>query len=74
MGLSGRPFQVVDVPRSGISGPMIIWGEIVICLYLEWLPQSEEELRDFTLYFQRVSFFPDVPEHEAITDVFLPLK
>lgn len=49
-------------------------GEIVICLYLEWLPQSEEELRDFPLYFQRVSFFPDVPEHEAITDVFLPLK
>ena len=43
-------------------------------LYREWLPNSEEEPRDFPLYFQRVSFFPDVPEHEAITDIFLPLK
>ena len=42
-------------------------------LYKEWLPGSDEEPRDFPLYFQRVSFFPDVPEHEAITDVFLPL-
>ena len=37
-------------------------------------PASGEEPRDFPLYFQRVSFFPDVPEHEAITDVFLPLR
>lgn len=43
-------------------------------LYAEWLPQSGEELRDFPLFFQRVSFFPDVAEHEAVTDVFLPLK
>jgi AraC family transcriptional regulator len=38
------------------------------------LPQSDEELRDFPLFFQRVSFFPDVAESEAVTDVFLPLK
>lgn len=46
----------------------------VLYLYSQWLPQSGEELREFPLYFQRVTFFPDVPEHEAITDVFLPLK
>lgn len=43
-------------------------------LYADWLPQSGEELRDFPIYCQRVRFFPDVPEHEAITDIFLPLK
>lgn len=48
--------------------------ELVSYLYSEWLPQSGEELRDFPLYFQRVRFFPDVPEHEAVTDIFLPLK
>ena len=42
-------------------------------LYREWLPDSGEELRDFPLYCQRVSFFPDVPEREAITDLYLPL-
>jgi AraC family transcriptional regulator len=43
-------------------------------LYAEWLPQSGEELRDFPLFFQRVKFFPDVAESEAVTAVFLPLK
>lgn len=48
-------------------------GETVSRLYFEWLPQSGETLRDFPMFFQRVAFFPDVPEHEAVTDVFLPL-
>jgi AraC family transcriptional regulator len=43
-------------------------------LYADWLPQSREELRDFPLFLQRVLFFPDVAENEAITDIFLPLK
>jgi AraC family transcriptional regulator len=47
--------------------------ETIRFLYVQWLPESGEELRDFPLFFQRVRFFPDVPEHEAVTDVFLPL-
>lgn len=43
-------------------------------LYGDWLPNSGEELRDFPLYAQRLRFFPDVPEHEAVTDLFLPLR
>ena len=43
-------------------------------LYRDWLPASREEPRDFPLYCRRVSFFPDVPEHEAVTDLFLPLE
>jgi len=43
-------------------------------LYADWLPRSGEELRDFPIYVQRVSFPPDVPENEAVTDVFLPLR
>jgi AraC family transcriptional regulator len=37
------------------------------------LPASGEALPDFPLYCQRVSFVPMVAEHEAITDIFLPL-
>ncbi|MFZ5749386.1 MAG: AraC family transcriptional regulator [Pseudomonadota bacterium] len=44
-----------------------------MCLYRDWLPDSGEEARDFPLFAQRVCFFPDVPEHEAVTDLFLPL-
>jgi hypothetical protein len=28
-----------------------------------------EEPRDFPLFCQRISFFPDVAEHEAVTDI-----
>ncbi len=33
-----------------------------------------EDLRDFPMYCQRLSFMPDVAEHEAVAEVFLPLK
>jgi AraC family transcriptional regulator len=49
-------------------------GDAVSYLYADWLPRSGEEPRDFPLYFQRLSFFPDVAEHEAATDILLPLK
>ncbi|WP_148714086.1 AraC family transcriptional regulator [Chitinolyticbacter meiyuanensis] len=42
-------------------------------LYLQWLPASGEALRDFPLFVERVRFFPDVPEREAVIDLFLPL-
>lgn len=43
-------------------------------LYRDWLPVSGEEVRDFPLYCQRIAFFPEVPEHEAVAELFLPLK
>ncbi|MBY0322703.1 MAG: AraC family transcriptional regulator [Reyranella sp.] len=43
-------------------------------LYRDWLPASGEEVRDFPIYCQRLSFFPEVPEHEAVAELFLPLK
>ncbi|HKP26676.1 MAG TPA: AraC family transcriptional regulator [Dongiaceae bacterium] len=50
------------------------FADAALYLYAGWLPGSGEELRDFPLYCQRISFFPDVPEHEGVTDLFLPLK
>ena len=43
-------------------------------LYRDWLPTSGEEARDFPLYCQRLAFFPEVPEHEAVAELFLPLR
>jgi len=43
-------------------------------LYRDWLPASGEDARDFPIYCQRLSFVPEVPEHEAVADLFLPLK
>ncbi|MEJ2641856.1 MAG: GyrI-like domain-containing protein [Desulfosarcinaceae bacterium] len=40
----------------------------------EWLPKSGEVMCDFPLIFHYVNVGLDVKEHEAITDVYLPLK
>jgi AraC family transcriptional regulator len=49
-------------------------GRSIMHLYATWLPGSGEELRDFPLFMQRVTFFPDVPDSEAVTDIYLPLR
>ena len=55
-------------------GPEATLGQSIRYLYGAWLPASGEEPRDFPLFLQRVVFFPDVPEHEAVTDIYLPLQ
>lgn len=50
------------------------FGEIVSFLYTTWLTNTGTELRDFPIYFERVSLFPDVPENEMITDIYLPIE
>ncbi len=49
-------------------------GECAYYLYRDWLPGSGEELRDFPLYFHYLNLRPDTPDHELITDIYLPLK
>lgn len=50
-----------------------VMAQAIRFLYSQWLPHSGADTRDFPLFVQRVRFFPDVPEHEQILDVFLPL-
>jgi AraC family transcriptional regulator len=54
-------------------GSDALLADAVRFLYGEWLTASDEALRDAPLFFRRVVFFPDVPEHEATTDIYLPL-
>lgn len=48
--------------------------ESIYHLYREWLPGSSEEVRDFPLFFHYLNLFPEVAEHELVTDIYLPLK
>ena len=43
-------------------------------LYNSWVFEHNEELRNFPCFFQYRNLFPQVSEHELITDIFLPLK
>jgi len=48
-------------------------GNKIDYLYSTWIKESNATLRDFPLFFERVSFFPEVPESEMITDIYLPI-
>ncbi|ARB47337.1 AraC family transcriptional regulator [Alloalcanivorax xenomutans] len=49
-------------------------GDGAYFLYREWLPESGEELRDFPLFFHYLNLMPETPEHELVTDLYLPLR
>jgi AraC family transcriptional regulator len=49
-------------------------GDTAYYLYRDWLPESGEELRDFPLYFHYLNLLPETPEHDLVTDIYLPLK
>lgn len=48
-------------------------GVAVNYLYSNWLLTSDYEIRDYPMFFERVSFFPEVTEKDMITDIYLPL-
>jgi len=48
-------------------------GVAVNYLYSNWLLTCDYEIRDYPMFFERVSFFPEVAEKDMITDIYLPL-
>lgn len=55
------------------KGSQDVIGETVYYLYQQWLPQSDRELRDAPVFFEYLNMFPDVPEHELETNVYMPI-
>ena len=76
---NGEQIKVGEIP-GGPCAVLRVVGNTdnlelpALYLYREWLPASGEETRDFPLYCQRLSFFPEVSEQEAVVELFLPLK
>ena len=43
-------------------------------VYREWLPKSEEEVRDYPCFFHYLNFAHEVDECDLLTDIYFPLK
>jgi len=76
-----NPFGVINgiIPAGRCAvlrhrGSHDLLAESGLYLYRTWLPASGEELRDFPLYFHYHNFVHDVPAHELLTDIYLPLR
>jgi len=68
--------KIIPAGRSAFvqhRGSHDAMDEKVRYLYSDWLPASGEQLRDFPCYFQYMNMFPEVAEHELITNIYLPL-
>ena len=50
-----------------------LMDEKIRFLYNNWLIENNEELRDFPCFFKYRNLFPQVSEHELITDIHLPI-
>jgi AraC family transcriptional regulator len=74
IGVSERTIPAGRCARLTHTGPKSTFGKRVEFLYAHWLPQSGEEPGEFPLFFKRVKFFPDVPENESLTEIYLPLR
>ncbi|AHL34403.1 AraC family transcriptional regulator [Pseudomonas brassicacearum] len=49
-------------------------GETIYPVYRDWLPASGEELRDHPLFFHYLSVYPETPQDQWQTDVYVPLQ
>ncbi|MGV8918816.1 MAG: AraC family transcriptional regulator [Pseudomonas sp.] len=49
-------------------------SETIYPVYRDWLPTSGEELRDQPLFFDYLSVYPETPQDQWQTDVYIPLQ
>lgn len=59
----------LDDPLSLDTLSHSVWA-----MFRNWLPGSNETLRDAPVFFHYLNFVNDVYEHELQTDIYLPLK
>lgn len=43
-------------------------------LYNQWIADNNIELDDYPLFVERVNLYPEVADHQLITDIYLPIK
>ena len=77
---NGEPIRAGEIPGGRCAVLRVVGNTdnlepAALYLYRDWLPASGEEARDFPIYCRRqLSFIPEVPAHEVVVEVFLPLK
>lgn len=49
-------------------------SETIYPIYRDWLPASGEELRDHPLFFHYRSVYPETPQDQWQTDIYVPLQ
>lgn len=56
------------------KGSHTTMDETIYRMYRDWLPESDEEVRDHPIYFDYLNFVHEVDECDLLTDIYLPIK
>lgn len=48
-------------------------GDAMRYLYSDWLPESSHGIGSFPMFVHRVNLYPETPEADLVTDIYLPL-
>ncbi|WND04005.1 AraC family transcriptional regulator [Temperatibacter marinus] len=73
-GIVEKKIPACQCARLRHVGPWESLDESVRYLFREWLPKHNKDLMDFPLFLERVNLYPEAPQNELITDIYLPLK
>lgn len=68
-----------DIPQMRCAGIEYQGNEAVLAnaidyLFSQWLPNSGYQVADFPLFLERITFFPEVPESQAQSTLYLPIQ
>jgi AraC family transcriptional regulator len=55
------------------QGPHALMDDKIRYLFTRWLPENNMELRDFPCFLHYLNLFPEVAEHELMTDIYVPV-
>lgn len=73
-GVMAMTLPALEYARLRHIGAWDKLGPKVHYLYYQWLPQSGREPADSPVVLHRLNLYPETPEPELITDIYLPLR
>lgn len=74
-----EPMEKLSIPAARAAKMVHIgsdssMGESVKYLYQQWLLKNNEIPLDFPIIVERIAFYPDVPMHQAKSNIYVLLK
>lgn len=72
-GIVKKTIPDLTCARLRCLGSWDLLGPAMRQFYSHWLPKSDFMPDSFPMFVHRVNLFPEVPEHELITDIYLPV-
>lgn len=72
-GIFEQTIPALRCARVRHIGPDHALNDTIMPVFAHWMPETGESAGDYPIIFHRLSLFPDIPEQQAMTDIYIPL-